>query len=141
MKKAILLAVFTLGAVTVSQAQTKKNTAKTATTTTQKVNGPEITWENEVMDYGTIAKGSNGAREFKFTNTGNAPLVITSASGSCGCTVPTKPTEPIMPGQTGVIGVKYDTQRVGAFTKTVTVSSNATEKPKTLTIKGTVSAN
>lgn len=139
MKKAILLAVLTFGAVTVSQAQAKKNTAK-ATTTTQKVNGPEISWETEVMDYGTIAKGADGAREFKFTNTGNAPLVITSASGSCGCTVPTKPTEPIMPGQSGVIGVKYDTQRVGPFTKTVTIASNATEKPKVLTIKGTVNA-
>lgn len=140
MKKLILLAALTLGTVTVSQAQTKKNTTEATTTTTQKVNGPEVNWENEVIDYGTIAKGSNGAREFRFTNTGTTPLVINSASGSCGCTVPTKPTEPIMPGQSGVIGVKYDTQRVGPFTKTVTVSTNASDKPKVLTIKGTVTA-
>lgn len=75
-----------------------------------------------------------------FTNTGNAPLVISSATGSCGCTVPTYPKEPIMPGQKGVIKVHYDTNRLGAFNKTVTIVSNAPSGSDILRITGTVEA-
>ena len=65
--------------------------------------------------------------------------IATNTQGSCGCTVPTTPKEPIAPGAKGIIGVKYATDRVGAFTKTVTVTSNAEGQPtKVLTIKGTV---
>src|SRR5687768_8406144 len=88
-------------------------------------NAAEITFESETHDYGTIKQGADGSCEFKFKNTGKDPLVITNAKGSCGCTVPTWPKEPIMKGQTGVIKVHYDTKRVGAFTKTVTINSNA----------------
>ena len=85
---------------------------------------------------------ADGKREFVFTNNGNKPLVITNAQGSCGCTVPTTPKDPIAPGAKGVIGVKYATDRIGPFTKTVTVTSNADGQPtKVLTIKGTVSAD
>ena len=97
---------------------------------------------NEVIDYGTIAHNADGKREFVFTNNGNKPLIITNAQGSCGCTVPTSPKEPIAPGAKGIIGVKYATDRVGAFTKTVTITSNAEGQPtKVLTIKGTVLAD
>lgn len=97
---------------------------------------------SETIDYGTIAHNADGKREFVFTNNGTAPLVITNAQGSCGCTVPSSPKEPIAPGAKGVIGVNYDTARVGAFTKTVTISSNAAGQPtKVLTIKGTVAAD
>jgi hypothetical protein len=85
----------------------------------------EIAFETEVIDYGTIEKAANGVRKFQFKNTGDAPLVITNAQKSCGCTVPQWPKEPIMPGESGIIEVKYDTKRVGAFTKYVTVTSNA----------------
>lgn len=85
----------------------------------------EIKFDSEKIDYGTIDKGADGVRNFKFTNTGNAPLLITAAKGSCGCTVPQYPKEPIMPGQTANIEVKYDTNRVGAFTKYVTLTTNA----------------
>ena len=85
----------------------------------------EIKFESETINYGTIEKGADGVRKFKFTNTGDAPLVITHAQGSCGCTVPTYPKEPIMPGQSASIEVKYDTQRLGAFTKYVTLTTNA----------------
>lgn len=99
---------------------------------------PIITFEKEVIDYGTIKHNADGVRFFKFINEGSAPLVIKSVKGSCGCTVPTKPEEPIMPGQTGEIKVKYATNRIGRFTKTVTIVSNATEKPKVVKIKGEV---
>ena len=104
-------------------------------------NAPEITFENELHDYGTIKQGADGSCEFKFKNTGKDPLVISNAKGSCGCTVPTWPKEPILKGQTGVIKVHYDTKRVGAFTKTVTLNSNAKTDPKMLTIKGVVEAS
>jgi hypothetical protein len=98
----------------------------------------KIEFEKTVMEYGTIAKGSEGTRVFKFKNTGTAPLIIMNAQGSCGCTVPTYSKEPIAPGTTGEIKVKYDTQRVGAFTKNVTVTTNAGAEPVVLKIQGTV---
>jgi hypothetical protein len=104
-------------------------------------NAAEMTFEKESYDYGTIKQGADGGCEFKFKNTGKEPLVISNARGSCGCTVPTWPKEPIMKGQTGVIKVHYDTKRVGAFTKTVTIESNAKTNSKVLTIKGTVEAS
>ena len=106
---------------------------------TQLVTGPAITVDKEVHDYGTVAFGGNGACEFKVTNSGTEPLTLSKCKGSCGCTVPTTPKEPIAPGAKGEIGVHYATDRVGAFTKTVTVTSNADGQPtKVLTIKGTV---
>lgn len=101
--------------------------------------GAQIEFEKEVHDYGTIQQYGNGVYEFKFTNTGNEPLTISNAKGSCGCTVPEWPREPISPGEDGVIKVKYDTKRVGPFGKSVTLQSNATNEPtKTIRIKGVV---
>lgn len=93
------------------------------------------------INYGTIEKAANGVRIFEFTNTGDAPLVINAAKGSCGCTVPTYPKEPIMPGEKGEIKVKYDTKRVGPFQKYVTLTTNAKNETTTrLKIFGTVQA-
>ena len=89
-------------------------------------------------DYGTIPQGGNGESEFKFINNGKEPLVITNCQGSCGCTVPQCPTEPILPGKSATIKVKYDTNRPGPFHKTVTVNSNAKSGSVVLTITGTV---
>jgi hypothetical protein len=145
MKKLITLSIALL-AFTFANAQettkiTKKIT-KTTKTTLPKVEGAGMVFESETIDYGTVAANSEGKREFVFTNNGNKPLIITNATGSCGCTVPTYSKEPIAPGAKGVIGVKYDTSRAGQpFTKTVTITSNAAGVPtKTLTIKGTVLA-
>ena len=69
------------------------------TNTTEKKDGPAFEFEQETIDYGKIEKGSDGLRVFVFTNIGNAPLVIENVKGSCGCTVPTKPEQPIMPGE------------------------------------------
>ena len=104
----------------------------------QNKNAPEITFKTETIDYGTIEHNANGVRKFEFTNTGIEPLIISRAKGSCGCTVPTWPKEPIMPGESNVIKVKYATNRVGRFTKTVTITSNAKTPTKTITIKGNV---
>ena len=87
----------------------------------------EIKFVTEEIDYGTIKQGADGLRVFEFKNTGKAPLVISGASSSCGCTVPSWPKDPIAPGATGKIEVKYDTNRVGAIAKTIMVTSNATD--------------
>jgi len=133
--KFFLLSSFLVACVSLhSVAQETKDQAPAAVNP----NASEMTFENETHDYGTIKQGSDGSCEFKFTNTGKEPLVISNARGSCGCTVPTFPKEPIMKGQTGVIKVHYDTKRPGAFTKTVTIESNAKTNPRILTIKGVV---
>ena len=81
--------------------------------------------KDNTIDYGTVSKDSDsGIRTFVFTNTGDAPLIITNVQSTCGCTVPTKPTEPIMPGKTGKIDVKYN-MNPGPIRKTITVESNA----------------
>jgi hypothetical protein len=130
MKKILLSMMLLAGATTIS----------TSTVTAQEVsNGAQISFEKETHDYGTIKNGANGTCTFEFKNTGNAPLILSNAKGSCGCTVPTWPKEPIAPGATAVISVKYDTKRQGAINKSVTITSNATNEPnKVIRIKGTV---
>lgn len=98
----------------------------------------KIEFKTDTVDYGEIAKGSDGVRVFEFTNTGNAPLVISKVSSSCGCTIPKKPEAPIAPGATGEIQVKYDTNRVGPIRKAITVISNAETPTVILKIKGEV---
>ena len=101
----------------------------------------KIEFKQQVIDYGEIAKGSDGVRVFEFTNTGDAPLVISDVRSSCGCTIPKKPEAPIAPGATGKIEVKYDTNRVGPIRKTVTVQSNADTPTVAVKIKGKVLAS
>jgi len=126
------IALFT-GATVNAQETAKKGELK----------GAQIEFEQDVIDYGNVEYASNGEREFVIKNTGDAPLVITRTKGSCGCTVPTKPTEPILPGKTGIMKVKYDTKRANrAFSKSITVTSNAVNFPtKIVKIKGKVLAN
>lgn len=100
----------------------------------------KINFKTETVDYGEIAKGSDGVRVFEFENTGNAPLIISKVSSSCGCTIPKKPEGPILPGKSGEIQVKYDTNRVGPIRKAITVISNADTPTKVLKIKGEVKA-
>ena len=130
------------GAAMLTFAQAKPGTTAPAQTTTPAPdpNAPDFKWESTTIDYGTVTKGdeAGASREFKFTNVGKAPLIISSCHGSCGCTVPTCPTEPIQPGAKGSIKVHYDINRVGPFTKTVTVSSNAKSPNEVLKIQGTV---
>jgi hypothetical protein len=102
-------------------------------------NGAKIDFSKETHDYGTIKYGADGACTFEFKNTGNAPLIISNAKGSCGCTVPDWPKEPIAPGAKASIKVKYDTKRPGPINKSVTISSNAVNEPsKIIRIKGNI---
>ena len=85
----------------------------------------EFKAENNTIDYGTVVKGvDSGVRSFEFTNTGDEPLVITNVRSSCGCTIPSKPAAPIMPGKSDKIEVKYN-MGLGPISKTITVESNA----------------
>ena len=89
-------------------------------------------------DYGTITQGSNGSCRFTFTNKGNSPLILSTVKPSCGCTNVKWPKKPIMPGQKGVIKIKYDTKNIGAFSKNITVKSNAVNSTVYLYISGGV---
>jgi Protein of unknown function (DUF1573) len=107
MKKVILFVSVLVSAVSFSQAKI------------------EFKAKDNTIDYGTVYKGvDNGVRVFEFTNTGNQPLIITNVQSTCGCTVPTKPTQPIMPGKSDKIEVKYN-MNPGPIRKTITVESNA----------------
>lgn len=96
-----------------------------------------LQFEQLTIDYGDIEKGSDPYRVFVFTNTSDEPVAIKNAKGSCGCTVPEYPKEPIMPGEKNEVKVRYDTQRVGPFGKTVTVTTTKDESI-VLKIKGKV---
>ena len=98
----------------------------------------EFKFEEETINYGKIDKGSDGKRVFVFTNVGDQPIVIKKIQSSCGCTVPKKPEKPVMPGEKGEIKVSYATNRVGGFSKSITIYSNAKNPTKVLRIKGLV---
>ncbi len=158
MKKLVFLLTFAFIGTTIATAQEVAATKKIVKKEVKKVNlakktkeaakgykseveGAGMVFENETIDYGNIAKGADGTREFVLRNNGNKPLVITNVQGSCGCTVPTKPEGPIAPGEKGKISVHYDTNREGAISKSVTVTSNAVgNETKLIYIKGTVLA-
>jgi len=132
MKKVTLLLIMVF-AVSLLQAQ-KKGANKMPV---QKKNGPEISFKTTMHDYGSIYVGSDGSTLFEFTNTGNEPLILSKPRSSCGCTVPTWPKEPILPGQSNKIKVTYNTHKPGPFNKSVTIYSNA-NKTIVLRIKGKV---
>ena len=101
-------------------------------------NAAVITFDKVIHDYGVINKGDNGKCEFRFTNTGKEPLILSRPRSNCGCTVPSWPREPILPGKSEEITVVYDTKRFGPINKSVTVFSNAKNNAVVLRIKGTV---
>ena len=99
----------------------------------------EIKFYDEIINYGEIKKGSNGIKTFRFKNIGESSLTITKVYSSCGCTIPKKPQNPIMPGDEGEIQVKYDTNRIGPIRKTITVKSISNITPTVLLkIEGSV---
>lgn len=100
---------------------------------------PEFKFEESSYDFGSITEGDVVEHIFKFTNTGEAPLIIQSASASCGCTVPNYPREPIAPGETGEIQVKFDSSnKPGIQNKTVSITANTDPSITRLTIKSNV---
>jgi hypothetical protein len=129
MKKLIVIMVMFLAVLTI-QAQDKPAAASQ----------DSIIFASTVHDYGTIVQASDGSCEFKFTNKGKAPIVLNDVKASCGCTVPEWTRTPVAPGANGTIKVTYNTNNVGAFSKSITVNSNAVNNPLVLIIKGTVNA-
>ena len=125
MKKYLLLALVTFGSAVFAQSGAKI----------------EFKDKDNTIDYGTVNKeADNGLRAFVFTNTGDAPLIIKDAKSTCGCTVPSFPKEPIAPGQSGKIEVKYN-MNTGPIRKTITIETNAVnyeEGRVALKIKGEV---
>lgn len=140
MKKSLLLVACTLLFAVTSKAQdVKANTATPSVAAPAVVNNVEMTFETEEFNFGTIKQGESVTHEFTFTNTGKETLILTNAQGSCGCTVPTWPKEPIAKGQKGVIKVTFNSAgKMGMQDKTVTITSNAKNSPRVLHLKGTV---
>ena len=134
MRAFILTSLFLFSAVLFSHGQQ----ANVHVTKNTNPNAAEISFEKKVHDYGTIIRGANGTCEFKFTNTGKEPLILSKPLSSCGCTIPTWPQEPILPGKSDMIKVTYNTKNIGPINKSVTVYSNAKTNRITLSIKGRV---
>ncbi len=129
--KKIILIVFALAVVVVAA-----NMGAMSKPVSQ-IGIPEFAWMDTSYDFGRIEIGSPVTHEFTFTNTGDAPLVISSVKASCGCTVTDFTKDPINPGQTGYVLTKYDASKAGTFSKTVSVMSN-TDEIVVLTIRGEV---
>jgi len=132
MKKLILTFLLSMAVVFGVNAQSNKKEVKA--TGSQ----PEITFKEMVHDYGEVVKDGNGICEFEYKNTGKAPLMLTNVRSSCGCTIPSWSKEPLMPGKSAKIKVKYNTKNVGTINKSITVESNASNGTVVLKIKGKV---
>ena len=147
MKKNILLVACTLFISVAANAQSTDKVAAPALAPAPAVqpaenrNASEMSFEALEFNFGTIKQGESVTREFVFTNTGKQDLIITNATGSCGCTVPVWPKEPTAKGKTGVIKVTFNSAgKMGLQDKTVTITSNAKNTPVVLHLKGTVEA-
>ena len=141
MKNLLFIAVFSLLAISMyGQQGTEKPTDDAVKPDTTSVAGPVMTLESMTVQYGDIVQGSDPLRTVSFTNTGNEPLVISNAKGSCGCTVPTWPREPIGPGESAVIEIRYDTKRLGGINKTVKLTTNDPTGTYVLRVKGNITA-
>jgi hypothetical protein len=145
MKKGILLIaaigamVFTSCKDDASSKVKAENVETAAERDAQAVYYPEMSFEEEEHDFGNIKRGTNVEHTFKFTNTGKAPLVITNATSSCGCTVPTYPrNESIAPGETREMTVKFDGSGQGQTTKTVNITANTESGTEKVRIKAFV---
>ena len=127
-------------AISITTAQTVPTTQAIEQTIEKAKNGegPQMVFEGMVVDYGTIEQHSEPLRTLKFVNKGTEPLVITNARGSCGCTVPTWAKEPIMPGEESVIEIRYATNRLGKFSKKVTITTNEGTEPHVINVTGSV---
>jgi len=108
----------------------------------ERTEGALMTFENKDHEFGSIFQGVKTENTFVFKNTGTKPLIISGAQGSCGCTVPRWPKEPIMPGEQGEVYVSFNSEgKYGTQDKTVTINSNATNSPIVLHMKGNVVKN
>lgn len=147
MKKIILSAAIVLSVTAVSLAQHDTHTATSPATTTppaatvKSADSPVMKFEKEEYSFGTIKQGEKVEYSFEFINNGKEPLIISEAHGSCGCTVPEWPKQPLKKGEKGLIKVTFNSAgKQGMQDKTITITSNASDSPKVLHIKGNVEA-
>jgi hypothetical protein len=130
MKTSILALTFALMSFgTISKVNVKSSTMVTASA---------ISWKSDSIDVGEIPQNKPKSIDFEFKNTGNTVVLITNIQGSCGCTATNYSKEPIRPGETAKVTATYNAASKGAFSKTVTVTTNTVDSPKVLTIKGVV---
>lgn len=134
MKKTFLLSFFFAAMAVVSFAQNDTPAAPAD----DPQGGPVMTFESKIVDYGTLEQHGEPLRVLKFTNTGTEPLVIKNARGSCGCTVPTWPKEPVMPGEESTIEVRYATNRLGKINKTIKITTNEGGDPHVIKVIGQI---
>ncbi len=133
------MAAIAVASVGVTLAQDSKVQATTKTADTKTTSGAEMKFEKDEFNFGTIKQGDKVEYAFEFVNTGKDPLIITEAHGSCGCTVPEWPKEPLKKGEKGVIKITFNSAgKMGLQDKTVTITSNATDSPKILHVKGNI---
>lgn len=113
--------------------------SNSATATGENIPVSDIKFDQDTFDFGTVIEGEKVAHAYTFTNTGNHDLIITKAVGSCGCTVPEWPKEPIKPGKKGSIDVVFNSdRRVGKANKEVTIYANTEPATRKVVIKGFV---
>lgn len=138
MKNLLLIAIIFTFSLSVANAQT--TTPATATTTVAVVNpnAPKAKWDKTVSDFGDIEQGIPKEAEFKLTNDGKEPLLIQTARAGCGCTNLKYSQEPVLPGKSTIVAATYNAAAMGAFSKSITVTTNADPNPVMLIIKGTV---
>ena len=129
-KISILASVLALMSFTVLP--TSKNTNNVATTASP------IAWKSEQIDLGEIPQNKPRSVDFEFKNTGKTAVVITNVKASCGCTATDYTKTPVQPGETAKVTATYNAANKGAFSKTVTVTTNAEDTGKILSFKGTV---
>jgi len=138
MKKLILLLVLPLFVAVYANAQTTPPPPPPPAAAPVNPNAPVAKWDKMVNDFGDIAFGVPKTAEFKLTNAGKEPLIISSARASCGCTNLKYASEPVLPGKSTIVSATYNAASQGVFGKTVTVTTNADPNPVVLQIKGTV---
>ena len=144
MRKLLIIAFATaaLAACSQNKAATMGEKAEKAAPTVLKEDAPKVKFDKEIYDFGVIKSGEKVHFDFKFTNTGKTPLIITNATATCGCTIPEYPTQPVKPGESGIIKVVFDsTNKMGMQDKQITLTSNANPEPEKLHMVGEVKEN
>jgi hypothetical protein len=137
-KMNVILAVVLCFSLTNSFAQRAKMDTMSNAGKQINVNGPAARFDKTVYEFADLVQGNPGTASFVLTNDGNEPLIIASATASCGCTNLAWSKEPILPGKSTTISVTYNAAAVGSFLKTVTVRMNTADQTVVLQIKGKV---
>lgn len=144
MKKLLFIASVFLFGYTQLNAQTTATSASATASATVKPaavvnpNAPKAKWDKTVSEFGDIEQGIPKEAEFKLTNEGKEPLLIQTARAGCGCTNLKYSQEPVLPGKSTIVAATYNAAAMGAFSKSITVTTNADPNPVMLIIKGTV---